>query len=253
MNAVTETGAGPRGVFTATIATVAGVALLLGLGTWQLQRKAWKENLIATVTGRITQVPQPLLPRERWLALNPAEGEYTHVKFTATFLADEAYVYTAGSSLRPDVNSQGFWVFAPARLADGGVVLVNRGFVPTDRKDQATRAPGMTSGPVEIVGYLRWPEEHGLFAPADDTKANLYFTRDPDAMAAAHRWQLDAPFYIDQEAPVPPGGLPKPGKIEVQLPNNHWQYALTWYGLALALIAVYGAWLTGRLRRRTAP
>lgn len=251
MTAVKETGASARGVFTATIATVAGVALLLGLGTWQLQRKAWKEKLIGTVTGRVTQVPQPLLPRAQWLALNAAEGEYTHVKFTATFLADEAYVYTAGSSLRPDVNSQGFWVFSPAKLDDGAIVLVNRGFVPTERKDPATRAQGMPAGPVEIVGYLRWPEEHGLFAPADDLKANLYFTRDPVAMAAAHRWQLDAPFYIDQEAPAPPGGLPKPGKIEVQLPNNHWQYALTWYGLALALIAVYGAWLTGRLRRRT--
>jgi len=256
VSAVKETGASPRGVFTATIATVAGVALLLGLGTWQLQRKAWKEKLIATVTGRITQVPQPLAPRDRWLALNAAEGEYTHVKFTATFLPGEAFVYTAGSSLRPDVNSQGFWVFAPARLEDGGVLLVNRGFVPTERKDPATRAPGIQggtpAGPVEIVGYLRWPEEHGMFAPADDIKANLFFTRDPDAMAAAHRWQIDAPFYVDQEAPVPPGGLPKPGKIEVHLPNNHWQYALTWYGLALALITVYGVWLTGRLRRRTA-
>jgi surfeit locus 1 family protein len=244
-------GASPRGVFTATIAAVAGVALLLGLGTWQLQRKAWKEQLIATVTGRITQAPQPLMPRAQWLALNANQSEYAHVKLTATFLPDEAFVYTAGSSLRPDVNSQGFWVFSPAKLDDGAVVLINRGFVPTERKDTATRAPGIQGGaPVELVGYLRWPEEHGMFAPADDIKANLFFTRDPAAMAAAHRWQLDAPFYIDQEAPVPPGGLPKPGKIDVQLPNNHWQYALTWYGLALALIGVYAVWLTGRLRRR---
>jgi surfeit locus 1 family protein len=245
-----EKSASARGVFTATIATVAGLVLLLGLGTWQLQRKAWKEKLIATVTGRITQAPQALAPRAQWPALTADEREYAHVKFTATFLSGEAYVYTAGSSLRPDVTDQGFWVFAPAKLDDGAVILINRGFVPTERQDPATRAQGVPNGPVEIVGYVRWPEERGMFAPADDIKANLFFTRDQNAMAAAHHWQLDAPFYVDQEAPVPPGGLPKPGKIEVHLPNNHWQYALTWYGLALALIGVYGVWLTGRLRRR---
>ena len=148
------------------------------------------------------------------------------------------------------MTSQGFWVFAPARLADGAVVLVNRGFVPTDRKDAATRAAGAPGAPVEITGYMRWPESRGMFAPADDAKANVFFTRDPKAMAAAHGWTVDAPFYIDQELPVPPGGLPKPGRIEVKLPNNHWQYAITWYGLALALIGVYGVWLAGRLRRR---
>lgn len=246
MTEAKEKSASARGVFTATIATVAGLVLLLGLGTWQLQRKAWKEKLIATVTGRITQAPQPLAPRTQWPALTADEREYAHVKFTATFLPGEAYVYTAGSSLRPDVTDQGFWVFAPAKLDDGAVILINRGFVPNGHKETGT-----PTAPVELVGYMRWPEEHGMFAPADDIKANLFFTRDQNAMAAAHHWQLDAPFYIDQEAPPPPGGLPKPGKIEVTLPNNHWQYALTWYGLALALIGVYGVWLSGRLRRRT--
>jgi surfeit locus 1 family protein len=60
---------------------------------------------------------------------------------------------------------------------------------------------------------------------------------------------LAAPFYIDQEGPVPPGGLPKPGKIDVKMPNNHWQYALTWFGLAASLFGVYIAWLLARLRR----
>jgi len=246
----TQSGAGLRGVVTATIATALGLALLLGLGTWQLQRKAWKENLIATVNGRIGQPPQALPPRPQWPALNENQDEYGHVKLAATFLPGEAFVYTAGSSLRPDITDQGYWVFAPAKLADGAVLLVNRGFVPANRKDVASRAAGTPSGPVEIVGYLRWPEARGLFTPADDIKANLFFARDTAAMAATHNWQLAAPFYIDQEAPVPPGGLPKPGKIEVNLPNNHWQYALTWYGLALALIGVYGVWLSGRLRRR---
>lgn len=239
-----------RSIVTASIAAVIGLAVLLSLGTWQLQRMTWKENLIATLDVRIDQAPQPLTPRTAWPSLREADSEYARVKFTATFLPGEAFVYTAGSSLRPDVTSQGFWVFAPARLAYGAVVLVNRGFVPTDRKDAATRADGTPNAPVEIIGYMRFPESRGMFAPADDVKANVFFARDLKAMAAAHGWAMDAPFYIDQELPVPSGGLPKPGRIEVKLPNNHWQYAITWYGLALALIGVYGVWLAGRLRRR---
>jgi surfeit locus 1 family protein len=122
--------------------------------------------------------------------------------------------------------------------------------VPTGRKDPATRAQGTPRGSVDIVGYMRWPEARGLFTPADDIKNNVWYVRDPKAMAEAHKWTVAAPFYIDQELPVPPGGLPKPGKIEVKMPNNHLGYALTWFGLALALIGVYGVWLAGRLRRR---
>lgn len=242
-----------RGIASASIAAAIGLAILLSLGTWQLQRMSWKENLIATLDARIGQAPQPLPPRSQWPELTEAGSEYARVKFTATFLPGEAFVYTAGSSLRSDVTSQGFWVFAPARLADGEVVLVNRGFVPTDRKDAATRSDGSSNAPVEIVGYMRFPESRGTFAPADDVKANVFFARDPRAMATVHGWTVDAPFYVDQELPEPPSGWPKPGRIEVKLPNNHWQYAITWYGLALALIGVYGAWLAARLRRRDTP
>lgn len=242
-----------RGIVTASIAAAIGLAILLALGTWQLQRMTWKENLIATLDARIDQAPQPLPPRTEWASLHEADSEYSPVRFRASFLPGEAYVYTAGSPLRPDVTGQGFWVFAPAQLPDGAVVLVNRGFVPTERKDAATRTQGTPSGTAEVVGYMRWPEKRGVFAASDDVKANVFFTRDPRTMAAAQGWNVDAPFYIDQESPVPPGGLPKPGRIEVKLPNNHWQYAITWYGLALALIGVYGAWLAGRLRRRDTP
>lgn len=242
-----------RSLVTASIAAAIGLAIVLSLGTWQLQRMTWKQNLIATLDARIDQAPRPLPPRAAWPSLTEADSEYARVKFTATFLPGEAYVYTAGSPLRPDVTGQGFWVFAPARLEGGAVVLVNRGFVPTERKDAATRSGGTPNAAVEIVGYMRWPETRGMFAPADDLKADVFFARDPQAMAAARGWTVDAPFYIDQEQPVPPGGLPKPGRIEVKLPNNHWQYAITWYGLALTLIGVYGAFVAGRLRRRPAP
>jgi surfeit locus 1 family protein len=240
------------GILEATVFAVVGIAILIGLGKWQLDRKVWKENLILTVSTRTERAPEALPPRSNWERLVPDGNEYTRVTFPAEFLeGEEAYAYTAGSSLRADVEGQGFWVFAPARLAGGSIVLVNRGFVPTDRKLPATRAEGTPRGSVDIVGYMRWPEARGTFTPADDPKTNVWYVRDPKAMAEAHKWTVAAPFYIDQESPVPPGGLPKPGKIDVKMPNNHLQYALTWLGLALALGGVYVAWLASRLWRRT--
>lgn len=229
---------------------MAGVTILIGLGIWQLDRKTWKENLIATVTSRIAGPPADLPPRSAWTRLVQQTSEFSSVTFPAEFLPDEeVLVYTSGSPFRPDVTVPGYWVFAPAQLAGGSIVLVNRGFVPMDRKDPATRPNGNVRGTVEIVGSMRWPEARGLFTPADDPKTNVLYARDIQAMAAAKKWTAAAPFYIDQEAPVPPGGLPLPGKIEVHLPDNHLGYAITWFGLALGLAGVYVAWLAGRLRR----
>ncbi len=240
-----------RGIIEPTVFAVAGVAILIGLGIWQLDRKTWKENLIETVTSRISRAPVDLPPRANWSRLVPEGNEYSRVTFPAEFLpGEEALVYTSGSPFRPDVKVPGYWVFAPAQLAGGSIVLVNRGFVPMDRKDPATRTGGNVRGSVEIVGAMRWPEGRGTFTPADDPKTNVWYVRDPKAMAAAKKWATAAPFYIDQEAPVPPGGLPLPGKIEVHLPDNHLQYAITWFGLGLGLAGVYVAWLAGRLRRR---
>jgi surfeit locus 1 family protein len=141
-------------------------------------------------------------------------------------------------------------VFAPARLVDGSTVVVDRGFVPLDRKDVTTRAAGTPKGAMDIVGVLRWPEPRSVFTPHEDENGNVWFVRDPAAMSARAQWDAPAPFYIDQESPVPPGGLPKPGKLEVHLPDNHLQYAITWFGLAVGLIGVYAWWLAGRSRAR---
>jgi surfeit locus 1 family protein len=238
----------PGGVLEATVFAVVGVAILSGLGIWQLDRKVWKENLIALLTTRLARAPEHLPPREAWPRLLPEGAEYSRVTFPAEFIAGEqALVYTAGSALRPDVEGAGYWVFAPARLAGGSIVVVNRGFVPLDRKGAAAPAP---QGTIDLVGVLRWPEKPGLFTPKDEPQNNVWYTRDPNAIAAAKTWDVAAPFYVDQEAPVPAGGLPKPGRLVVALPDNHLQYALTWFGLALALAGVYVAWLAKRLRQR---
>jgi surfeit locus 1 family protein len=229
-------------------------AVLIGLGTWQIERRAWKEALIASLTERLAAPPQALPSAADWPKLDRARDEYRRVKFTAAFdNAREALVFAAASAFRPDVTSPGYWVFTPARRvgdADDsivvveGIVIVNRGFVPDARRDPKSRPQGEVSGAVEITGVLRWPDDRHWFTPADDPAHNLWFTRDPVGIAAAKG--LDpktvAPFYIEQEAPTPPGGLPQPGKLVVMLPDNHLQYALTWYGLAAVLAAVFGFW-----------
>jgi surfeit locus 1 family protein len=236
-------------------------AALIALGTWQIERKAWKEALIASLTERLAAPPQALPSAKDWSKLDRSRDEYRRVKFTATFdHTREALVFAAASAFRPDVTSPGYWVFTPARLADGSVVLVNRGFVPDARRDTKSRPQGQIAETLEIAGALRWSDEGHWFTPADDPSHNLWFTRDPAGIAAAKGLDkgLDpktgavAPFYVEQEAPTPPGGLPQPGKLVVALPDNHLQYALTWYGLAGVLAAVFGFW-AATSGRRTVP
>jgi surfeit locus 1 family protein len=239
------------GVLDATLFAFAGIAILIGLGVWQLDRKVWKENLITTINTRLGRAPQDLPPRASWSRLREDGEEFRRVAFPAEFLdGEEALVYTAGSPLRPDVKGPGYWVFAPARLAGGSIVLVNRGFVTVDRKDPATRAEGTPRGIVDVVGVMRWPETRGTFIPADDPKNNVWFLRDSNSIATFKKWGTAAPFYVDQEEPAPAGGWPKPGKLEAHLPDNHLQYAITWFGLALALAGVYVVWLARQLSRR---
>jgi len=231
------------------VPAVLAFAVLVALGTWQLERKAWKEGLIAALTERLAAAPAALPAPAAWPRLDQTGEEYRRVRFGATFdHGKEALVYAAASAFRPDVSGPGYWAFTPARLPDGAFVIVNRGFVPENRRDPSTRAAGGISGPVEIVGALRWPEPRSLFSPADDPGKNLWFDRDPLAIAAAKGIEPVAPFYVEQESPVPPGGLPQPGKIAPTLRNAHLQYALTWYGLALVLAVMFGAWARGAVR-----
>jgi surfeit locus 1 family protein len=143
-------------------------------------------------------------------------------------------------------------VLSPARLADGGVVIVNRGFVPEGKQDPSARREGKPRGLIEVVGAVRWPEPRGLFMPNDTPAKNLWFVRDPAAVAAAKGWDGRAPFYIDQEGPPAPGGLPKVGPLKQSLPNNHLQYAVTWYGLALVTLISGVLFLHARRREASA-
>ena len=190
-----------RGIAVPIIFTLVAVAALVALGTWQLERRSWKEGLIADLQDKLSAAPVALPPRERWPQLSAEKDEFRRVTFRAEFLDQEALVYTSGSAIRPDVSGPGYWVLSPARLADGGLVIVNRGFVPEGKQDPSTRREGQPRGVAEIVGAMRWPEPRGLFTPNDTPAKNLWFVRDPAAIAAAKGWGTVAPFYIDQEAP----------------------------------------------------
>ena len=237
------------------IPAILAFAILIALGIWQIERKAWKEGLIASLTERLAAPPATLPAVNAWPRLDRAGDEYRRVKFTAQFdNSREALVFAAPSTFRPDVADAGpgFWIMTPARLADGGIVIVNRGFVPDGRRDPKSRPDGELSGPTEITGAMRWPNDRHWFTPADDPAHNLWFTADPASIAAARgigQGADVAPFYVEQEAPVPPGRLPQPGKLVVDLPDNHLQYALTWFGLAAVLVGVFVSWaLTSRAR-----
>ena len=240
-----------RGIAVPIVFTLVAVAALVALGTWQLERRSWKEGLIADLQDKLSAAPVALPPRERWPQLTAEKDEFRRVTFRAEFLDQEALVYTSGSAIRPDVSGPGYWVLSPARLADGSLVIVNRGFVPEGKQDPSTRREGQPRGVAEIAGAMRWPEPRGLFTPNDTPAKNLWFVRDPAAIAAAKGWGTVAPFYIDQEAPPAPGGLPKVGPLKPSLPNNHLQYAVTWYGLAL--VVLISGIVFVRSRRRESP
>jgi surfeit locus 1 family protein len=239
-----------RGLLVPAVLTLAALIVLVGLGRWQLERKTWKEQLIARLTERFAAPPTALPAPTTWPGRDAEILEFRRVTFPVEFLHEqEALVYATASAFRPDISGPGYWVFTPARLAGGSLLMVNRGWIPADRQDATSRAAGQLSGIVDVTGVLRWPEPRGWFTPADDPGRNLWFVRDPLAIAAAKGVEAPAPFYVEQEAPIPPGGLPRAGRLQVVLPNNHLQYAITWFGLALALAAVFIAWASKRLRR----
>jgi cytochrome oxidase assembly protein ShyY1 len=242
-----------RGVAGFSVFTLAMVALFIGLGVWQLQRRVEKHALIAALTERLAAAPSALPPPSQWNSLNPAGDEFRRVSFTASYqhVAD-AMVYSSGSAVREDISGPGTWAFMPARLASGETVVINTGFVQNTMQDRAQEdravARLITGEQVALTGYIRFAEAAGTLTPAENIVKRLWFTRDHFAMARALGWGEVAPFYIDLEAPVPASGIPKPGALEVHLKDDHLQYAITWFGLAGAVVIAFGVWWRGQRR-----
>jgi len=251
---MTVTSTRPRGIVGLAIVTLVIVGTLLSLGFWQLQRRTAKHALIAALTERLAGAPGALPAAATWSALTPANDEFRRVAFTATLKpVPDAMVYSSGSGVRTDVPGPVTWAFLPAQLPSGETVVINAGFVQNTMQDRAQQdravARLITGGPVAMTGYLRFPEAAGALTPNDDVKKRLWFTRDQRDMAKALGWGAVAPFYIDLETPAPDSGIPKPGPLEVHLKDDHLQYAITWFGLAAAVLAAFGVWVKGQRQK----
>jgi cytochrome oxidase assembly protein ShyY1 len=246
-----------RGVAGFGALTLVMVALFVGLGVWQLQRRIEKHALIAALTERLAAAPGALPVPSQWTALTPERDEFRRVSFSATYEPrPDAMVYSSGSAVRDDISGPGTWAFLPARLPGGETVVVNAGFVQNTMQDRTQQDRAVTqlitSEPVMLTGYIRFPEAAGTLTPPENPAKRLWFTRDHRAMARALGWgeggRPVAPFYIDLEQPVPASGMPKPGPLQVHLKDDHLQYAITWFGLAGAVLIAFGVWVSGQRR-----
>lgn len=243
-----------RGVLGLAIIAAIMVGVLASLGAWQLQRRVEKHALIDALTERLAAAPVSLPPVSQWSGLNPARDEFKRVTFTAIYeRKPDAMVYSSGSAVRTDVSGPGTWAFLPAALPGSGRVVVNAGFVQNTMQERAQEdravAPLVTGAPVAMSGYLRFPEAAGTLTPAENADKRLWFSRDHTSMARVLGWGEVAPFYIDLEQPVPASGTPKPGPLDVKLKDNHLQYAITWFGLAIVVLIAFGAWVVQDRRR----
>lgn len=248
-----EPRAFPRSVTVAGALTILGTVVLCGLGTWQLQRLAWKQNLVAMVEARSQAPAVPLPPATDWPALTRDNDEYRKVTLAGRFdHAHEVQVFTSLQDDRFQVSGPGWWVMTPLVLDDGAIVFVNRGFVPYDFRDPQTRAAGQPQGEIEITGLLRLPEVGNIFTPDNQPGSRTWYVRDPQAIAAAEGLARVAPFFVDADATPNPGGLPQGGATRVAFRNDHLGYAITWFGLAASLVGVYLAWAWSQIRRARA-
>lgn len=249
MTAETMHPAGARLVWP-TLAAIAGLAVLLALGFWQLERLEWKERLLTQIRERATAAPVSVeISEERFAA---GAAEYLRIAARGRFLHDrEVHLFAPDPALGP-----GFHVYTPLMLDDGRAIIVNRGYVPERLKARDQREDGLTSGTVTVRGLVRAPSRAGVFTPGNNPGTNIWFWRDLDGMVAAMfgaEQPARLPFFIDAETELGASlsqPWPRGGATRLSLTNRHLEYALTWFGLAASLAAVYAAFAAGRLRRR---
>ena len=196
------------------------------LGTWQVQRRAWKLDLIARVEQRLHAEPTSAPGPDAWPAIT-RDDAYRRIRLTGVFDHNAETLVQAVTEKGP-----GFWVLTPLKTDRGFTVLVNRGFAPTERKAALTRNAGNPLGPVSVVGLLRVTEPHGGFLRANQPGQGRWYSRDVQAIAATRHLVKVAPYFVDADAAPNPGGWPLGGLTVVRFPNSHLIYALTWFGQA---------------------
>lgn len=226
-----------------TLFATAGLGILIGLGTWQLQRLNWKNDLVATIEARVDAEPLPL----QQVLLRAESGDdirYMRVRAEGAFEPEkEIHLYTV-------IDGRAGWlVYAPFAVGDR-VLVVNRGFVPEENRDRGTRSP-IPAEPLEITGLVRLSEAQTMFVPDNEPERNNWFWRDLDGMAAAFGQSADDiyPFFVDLQLPGPEDDLPRPGTTRIKLSNRHLSYAITWFGLAAGLAGIYLAFVITQKKR----
>ena len=219
-------------------------ALLVALGVWQLERLARKQAILARIDARVKAAPVSVPGPMTWATLDPREYEYRRVTLRGTFdNSKETPVF------RSSETGPGYLVMTPLHLDGGGTVLVNRGFVPDRLKAPDARLAGQLDGDVGLTGLMRGPESRNAFTPVDDPVKDIFFTRDPVLIAAHDGLRDAAPFTVDADSTANVGGWPRGGATETAIPNNHFSYAMTWFGLALGLFGVFAAYAWKQLTR----
>jgi surfeit locus 1 family protein len=222
-------------------------AILIALGVWQVERLHWKLDLIARVEARVHAEPQPAPGPAEWPLINAEGYEYRRVRLVGTFLNDsQAQVY-AVTDLGP-----GYWVMTPMKSADGTIVIVNRGFVPIDRRDPRSRQTGEIAGETTVTGLLRLSEPKGTLLRSNVPANERWYSRDVAAIAATRKLQNVAPYFIDADATANAGSLPVGGLTQLVFPNSHLVYAITWFGLAVMTLGMTGYLLISERRRAVA-
>jgi surfeit locus 1 family protein len=237
---------GLAGRIVGIVLVLVALAILLSLGTWQMERLAWKEGLLASIAERRAAPPADLAAIEA-LAKAGEDVDYRTVRITGTYINNKERHFFATHEGRT-----GYYVYTPLQLADGQVVLVNRGFVSFERKEPEMRKQGQLTGEQTVTGLSRakLTEKPSWAVPDNDVAKNIFYWKDLDVMASSTG--LDparvAPFFVDADASPNPGGMPIGGVTQFDLPNSHLQYAMTWYGLAAALVVISGIFI---FRRKT--
>lgn len=231
-----------------------GVALFvsfLGLGTWQLQRRAWKLDLIERVNERVRAAPLAAPAPAEWPQVNAQQHEYLPVTLTGKFLPQKTVLAQAVTEL-----GAGFWVLTPLQAEDGSQTLVNRGFIPaSERQAWQPDRSGVGDAPQTVTGLLRMAEPGGGFLRDNDAAQQRWYSRDVAAIAAAQGLERAAPYFIDAGRPGQPAAAqawPRPGMTVISFHNSHLVYALTWYGMA-AMVLVAAAVVVRWERRRSQP
>jgi surfeit locus 1 family protein len=203
------------------------IAGFVALGVWQVHRLAWKVDLIAKIEQRIHAPPIDAPGRAVWPSIDASHDVYRRVRVEGVFLNERETLVQAVTAL-----GGGYWVMTPLLTDRGFIVLVNRGFVPPDFQNPATRTGRQITGHAEVTGLLRITEPKGGFLRSNDPAEGRWYSRDVAAIAQARHLNDAAPYFIDADATPSGSGAPVGGLTAVDLPNNHLAYALTWFALA---------------------